>query len=117
MKRRAEFEGFVAIVDKEKSKIFEDLVNHAEELIPNLPWGEDFEKDKFSAPDYTALDILAFACSGTPIGINIPNYNDVREDHGFKNVYLSNVVGANKGSELKFLSGKELELMNKHHMD
>lgn len=108
MKRRAEFEGFVAIVNKEKSKIFEDLVNHAEEILPNLPWGKDFEKDKFNAPDYTSLDILAFACSSTPLGINIPNYNDVREDFGFKNVYLDNVIGEIKSSEMKFLSGKEL---------
>ncbi|RKP24538.1 peptidase family M49-domain-containing protein, partial [Syncephalis pseudoplumigaleata] len=49
---RAEFEGFVAVVNKEMTKKFEHLVNSAPQFIPKLPWGADFEKDKFHKPDF-----------------------------------------------------------------
>jgi len=40
------------------------------------------------------LDVLSYASSGTPLGMNLPNYNDIQENHGFKNVYLGNTITA-----------------------
>ena len=85
MKNRAEWEGFVSIVDKEKSKILGNLVEKAGDFIKLLTWGKDFEVDEFKRPDFTSLEILAFASSGTPIGINIPNYDDIRQNFGMNN--------------------------------
>jgi len=107
---RAEWEGWVAIVNKELSRSYANLVELAPKVLSLLPWGPAFEKPTFIKPDFTAIDVLAYATSGLPLGINLPNYDDVREAAGFKNVSLMNVLYAGGPTgQVPFLSEEDGE--------
>jgi dipeptidyl-peptidase-3 len=60
------------------------------------------EKDKFLAPDFTTLEVICMATNGCPLGINIPNYDDIRETDGFKNVFLNNALNSIHFSSVEF---------------
>ncbi|KAJ8674264.1 hypothetical protein QAD02_005526 [Eretmocerus hayati] len=115
--QRGEFEAFVGIVDRQMSDKFAVLVDGAQKFISTLPWGKDFEKDKFLMPDFTSLDILMWSSSIIPSGKTVPNYSEMRQSEGFKNLSLGNVIFANiKQDTIPFLSESDQELMNKYQV-
>jgi dipeptidyl-peptidase-3 len=112
---RGEWEGFVAMVNKERTQAFGKLVETAPKYIPLLPWPAAFEKDKFLSPDFTSLEVLTFAGSGIPAGINIPNYDDIRQNFGFKNVSLGNILSAKAPNEkIPFIKDSDLAVFQKY---
>lgn len=114
---RAEWEGFVAVVDKEQSKMYAALVAGGQDFIKELPWGSDFEREVFKHPDFTSLEVLGFASSGIPLGICIPNYDDVRDNVGFKNVMLGNTVSAiNFNDKMNHLTDADWALYKEHFL-
>lgn len=102
----------MAIVDKEQSRKFNALVEASESIIPKLPWPKEQEKDKFLAPDFTTLEVICFATNSCPLGINIPNYDDIRVSEGFKNVYLGNSAKSYATNAMKFMDAPEAEKLS-----
>nr|QBH22561.1 peptidase family M49 containing protein [Philasterides dicentrarchi] len=99
---RAEWEGFSAIVNKNESEKTHNFVKNAEKCLKMMPWPQEFEKDQFLKPDFTSLDVIQNGASMTFAGINIPNYDDIRQNEGFKNVYLKNCIHSRKKADQNF---------------
>lgn len=69
------------------------------------------EKDSFLAPDFTTLEIIGFATNSCPLGINIPNYDDIRDNEGFKNVFLNNSMPSYAISSMQFATEEQMKLL------
>jgi dipeptidyl-peptidase-3 len=70
------------------------------------------EKEKFLAPDFTTLEIICFATNSCPLGINIPNYDDIREVDGFKNVFLGNSMPSYTVNSVQFATEEQSKILS-----
>ncbi|CEG81408.1 hypothetical protein RMATCC62417_15617 [Rhizopus microsporus] len=112
---RAEWEGFVAMVNKEQTKQFDNLIANRSLFISSLPWPTEFERDTLNKPDFTSLEVLSFATAGIPAGINIPNYSNITQVYGSKNVSLGNVISAQAPNEqYPFVRQEDIETYRKY---
>lgn len=93
-KVRGSFQGSVFIVDRNQEEKYGELVSRAEEFLADLPHNDENRIKEFIKPDYYAVDAITMACGGKYIGVNIPNYPEVRRKHGFKNISLANIMNA-----------------------
>ncbi|KAL8993729.1 MAG: hypothetical protein Q9169_006126 [Polycauliona sp. 2 TL-2023] len=122
---RAEFEGLVAIADHEETSLLTTLVEHSSNFIKQLPWTEGFlendgkgpfEKAVFEPPDFSSIHALAYCSSIIFPGINLPNYNDIRQEHGFKNVIIANRMSAesNENDISPYVHASEAAIFQKY---
>ncbi|KAK4033925.1 dipeptidyl peptidase III [Parachaetomium inaequale] len=119
---RAEFEGLVAIADDDETRLLAKLVEHSAKFIRRLPWATPendgkgpFEKSLFEPPDFSSIHTLAYCSSIIFPGINLPNYNDIRQESGFKNVIIANRMAAeSRAKQYPFIDPSEAEMFAKH---
>lgn len=94
---KGSFESVVSIRDLEASKRIEAISNEAQWFEDNSSIMDEHKKEEvvgISAKVITVVMEAGDASPSTPIGINLPNANWIRSQHGSKSVNLGNIVGA-----------------------
>ncbi len=91
------WEGLVFYVNREKTSDIQKLAKEAQWFEDRMPWDPAYRKAGVQGITANAIDVvIEIGDSGpiTPVGINLPNDQAVREQHGSKSVSLSNVKEA-----------------------
>ena len=91
------WEALVFYVNPEKTGAIKTLAANAQWFENRMPWDPKYRKDSVTGITANAIDVVVeTGDSGpiTPIGINLPNNQAVREQYGSKSVSLSNVNDA-----------------------
>jgi dipeptidyl-peptidase-3 len=95
--RKGSFESCVSVKDMEASKRIAAIGGQAQWFEDNSPLKPEHKKKNvkgISAKVITVVVESGDAAPTTPIGINLPNSNWVRQQHGSKSVNLGNIVYA-----------------------
>ena len=91
------WEALVYYVNVEKTRKIQTLAANAQWFENHMPWDPRFRKPNVHGVTAKAIEVvIETGDSGpvTPIGINLPNEQRIREEYGSKSVSLSNVTEA-----------------------
>jgi dipeptidyl-peptidase-3 len=94
---KGSWEALVYYVNRQKTVDIEKLAVNAQWFEDQMPFAAEFRKPDVKGITAQAIDVvIETGESGpvTPIGINLPNDQSVREQYGSKSVSLSNVTEA-----------------------
>jgi dipeptidyl-peptidase-3 len=88
------WEALVCYVNPHKTEGISKLAAAAQWFEDRMPWADEYKKQGVRGVSANALDVvIETGDSGpvTPVGINLPNDQAIREHYGSKSVSLSNV--------------------------
>ena len=91
---KGSWEGLVFYVNQEKTQRIKTLAANAQWFEDHMPWDAKYRKPSVQGIVANAIDVIVeTGDSGpvTPIGINLPNDQEIREKFGSKSVALANV--------------------------
>lgn len=95
------WEAAVFFVNREKTGAIRKLAASAQWFEDRMPWIQAYRKPNVRGITANAIEVVIETgeCGPvTPIGINLPNDERIREQHGSKSVSLSNVIEASDKS-------------------
>src|SRR5262249_40161191 len=91
------WESLVYFVDKHKTEGIQQLAEAAAWFEERMPWDPQWRRKEVKGVTAKAINVVVEGGDSapiTPIGINLPNDQQIREAHGSKSVSLSNITEA-----------------------
>ncbi len=88
------WEALVFYVNREKTEGIRRLAASAQWFEDRMPWAAQYRKEGVRGITANAIDVVVESGDSgpiTPVGINLPNDQDIREKYGSKSVSLTNV--------------------------
>ena len=88
------WEALVFYVNREKTEGIRRLAASAQWFEDRMPWAPKYRKEGVRGITANAIDVVVESGDSgpiTPVGINLPNDQDIREKYGSKSVSLTNV--------------------------
>ncbi len=122
---KGSFENIVQIKDFEASRRMQKVASDAQWFEDNSSTDPAHKKEKVVGVSYNVVSVAGEAgdaSPSTPVGVNLPNSNWIRAEHGSKSVSLGNIVNAYSQSSnpglLAEFAHDELEIaLNKEHRE
>lgn len=113
---RGSFESVVSVKDHQATKVIAAIAEQAQWFEDNSPLIASHKKKEVKGITGKAITVViesGDASPSTPIGINLPNADWIRAEHGSKSVSLTNIVAAYdhvKGGSLSEFAWDEAEI-------
>ncbi len=95
--RRGSFESCVEVMDPAATRNMRVIQEHAQWFEDNSPLMPEHKKKNVVGITYRFINTCGEAgdaAPSTPIGVNLPNADWIRKDHGSKSVSLGNIIDA-----------------------
>lgn len=93
--KKGSFESTVSLKDLEETKRIKAIADQAQWFEDNSPIMPNHKKAKVTGITGKAITVIVEsgdAAPSTPIGINLPNAEWIRKEHGSKSVSLTNII-------------------------
>lgn len=95
--QKGEWESSVFFTNLEQTKLMNNLAKYAQYFEDRAPWQDIYKKKIDKTPIANVINVIASTGGAgpiSPIGINLPNEQFIREQYGSKSVLLHNIVEA-----------------------
>ncbi len=95
--KKASYESVVSIKDMEATKRIKAIAENAQWFEDHSPINDMHKKKTVKGITAKAITVIVEsgdAAPATPIGINLPNADWIRKEHGSKSVSLSNIIAS-----------------------